>query len=291
MDRPLAIQAFHFFTDLPYDVRFLIWHFTLRPRIVEILLDLRDVGEHGSRSYNFYSNSTLPATLLVCKESRNALVEHYPLSFGFIATARIRFNFQLDTIFLPEGARPFIPYFCRVLNSWERSQIRHFAFQHTLLYGYPTGLGNIEDYLIPLFKSLTGLQEFLVVTLLSSKKVNIRLNEGYNKDRGIEFVDALSEEENIVFSQPTLYKWERRTNATNLFQYQRAPIPPHRPVFGMGSDERRYLASHKARHQVEISATTTRPGNYISDELSRALETRLTLAEDTKTPGNLDEFD
>lgn len=85
------MPSISFFSKLPIELRTIIWRMTLEPRIVEL--------EYcASGFFELYSD---PPALLVCQDSRNAVIDQYPLCFGTTTQpARTRFNFALDTLYI-----------------------------------------------------------------------------------------------------------------------------------------------------------------------------------------------
>ncbi|KAH9203591.1 hypothetical protein DL95DRAFT_142795 [Leptodontidium sp. 2 PMI_412] len=95
-----GLQRFTLFTSLPLELRFIIWRLSLAPRIVEIL-----TSDHCTKG--FYSQAALPAALHVCRESRQAVEVLYPRCFGsFLQPERVRFNFDLDVLYLDISKAP-----------------------------------------------------------------------------------------------------------------------------------------------------------------------------------------
>jgi hypothetical protein len=78
------------FPQLPIEIRQLIWHLTLEPRVVEITF---------SDNNGFGSGTTCPVALKVNRDSRASVMKSYPFCFGSSwYPSSTRFNFTLDTL-------------------------------------------------------------------------------------------------------------------------------------------------------------------------------------------------
>ncbi len=89
---PPTLSTFTLFPNLPFELRCLIWKTSCQSRLVEVSYDSSD---------GFSSNVAHPIALEVCHESRNAVINNYPLCFGSIFhPAKIRFNFATDVLYV-----------------------------------------------------------------------------------------------------------------------------------------------------------------------------------------------
>ncbi|KAK4226010.1 hypothetical protein QBC38DRAFT_510695 [Podospora fimiseda] len=110
-DQPL--QEFHLFPLLPPELRLKIWNLSFLPRTIELhsrrihYADTEDYRSGGSPKWK--SNSSNPASLSVCIESRIAALEHYTVCLpldsrlsdsGDTAGRVVYFNLQHDTVAL-----------------------------------------------------------------------------------------------------------------------------------------------------------------------------------------------
>lgn len=146
-------KQFTIFPKLPIELRAAIWEATLIPRTVEIRYQTPN-------SHGWSSATELPAALEVCKESREIISPLYPLCFGgkigSYTPPRVRFNFAIDTVYLPGITRSFVPHFIGIMNHIELRQLRSLAIhERHLFYDIRCAL-----------RSLRGLHELLVVCIV-----------------------------------------------------------------------------------------------------------------------------
>jgi len=141
--------------SLPLEIRQEIWRLCLEPRVVDI------------RWYNFGFASTteLPAVLTLCKESREAVLWLYPLSFGsLVYPPRTRFNFRLDTLYLGRELQDELDHFFGTLKEQELKTIRFLAINSDLMHWRREVLGDDTlDVIGRPLKHLTALKECIFV--------------------------------------------------------------------------------------------------------------------------------
>ena len=63
------MDMFHSFPLFPFELRALIWRFTVQPRTVEVGVD--DRGSYPKQHIHLVSSTPVPATLQACREARN----------------------------------------------------------------------------------------------------------------------------------------------------------------------------------------------------------------------------
>src|SRR5689334_2419090 len=63
------MDTLHSFPLFPFELRALIWQFTVQPRTVEVRVDRRGSGQN--RHTHLVSLTPVPATLQACREARN----------------------------------------------------------------------------------------------------------------------------------------------------------------------------------------------------------------------------
>ncbi|KAH6632165.1 hypothetical protein F5144DRAFT_465896, partial [Chaetomium tenue] len=63
------MDIFHLFPLFPFELRALIWQFTVQPRTVEVRVD--DRGPGADRHLHLVSPTPVPATIQACREARN----------------------------------------------------------------------------------------------------------------------------------------------------------------------------------------------------------------------------
>jgi hypothetical protein len=152
------LDSFSLFPKLPIEIRQIIWRLTLRPRVIEIL--------HGVHDSCFYSRANLPVALVVCQDSRNALISSYPVSFGSaLKVPQIRFNFSLDTLYFDCLFSDHFFHFLDVLTSRNVSELRYIAICEASGF-HPYADNQHEEFWKSLeqhLDALTGLKELLVV--------------------------------------------------------------------------------------------------------------------------------
>lgn len=102
------MSTFHRFPDLPYDVRSLVWQWSLasdpkNPRIVNIGARVDLACPKGQ--WHLYSKTPAPALLSTCHESRRVALGHYHPAFRCSdkkhADYTIWVNFETDIVRFP----------------------------------------------------------------------------------------------------------------------------------------------------------------------------------------------
>lgn len=97
---------------------------TLQPRVVEL------ARSHNAAFRALVNN--LPV-LEVCRDSRAAVIQLYPLSFGtFWYPPPTCFNSDMDTIYLDYDIAKELAFFFTFLSQFELSRIRYFALDMSL---------------------------------------------------------------------------------------------------------------------------------------------------------------
>lgn len=126
-----TLREFTLFARLPTEVQAMVWYFTLKPRVVELLY-------HKLRG--FYTTVPLPVALYINTTSRSTMLSHYQLAFGNIMhPAQVRFNFRLDTLYLPEEIQDHIFHLFASMKEDECKKLRYMAiseFLHEDIQGY-----------------------------------------------------------------------------------------------------------------------------------------------------------
>ncbi|CZR62991.1 uncharacterized protein PAC_12888 [Phialocephala subalpina] len=94
---------FHVFTQLPKELRVLIWEAAMPdPRVIH----LRYQGDRGLKS-----RTPVPTLLFVCRESFEVMSRYYTKSFGTVLwSASTWFNFQKDTLYIDNQLKKHLPY-------------------------------------------------------------------------------------------------------------------------------------------------------------------------------------
>lgn len=103
------------FTDLPAEIRLLIWEYLFPgPRTVR-LIHTRGLLPCGCYGTVFWSRAPIPVLLHINHETCELAQKHYSLSFGTCASwGRVYFNFELDALGLP--------YYVQDVPFWEQLQ-------------------------------------------------------------------------------------------------------------------------------------------------------------------------
>lgn len=117
-------------SKVPPEIYQKIWRLSLEPRVVPLqhhplgFVQEREVWD--GRDYNKPAN--VPAALLVCKESRQAVIDLYPYAFGLGEYLPItRFNFEIDTLHINHfGLKDHVR---ELLDLPEMQRIKKFAVQ------------------------------------------------------------------------------------------------------------------------------------------------------------------
>jgi hypothetical protein len=187
MHRP---ETFHPFPKLPIELRQMIWKLTLKPRIVELQLSPNDRC--------FFSQARTPTGLRICRDSRDAILPFYPARFGSnFKPARIRFNYELDTLYFDQDFSPFVFHFLDILKTKDVAEIRYIALNETL------GFDSDDDDAHEIFwhqlekcmKRFKRMKSCLVVLGLEYE-VNITLADEFYSDQSkpIEFFDNIPQD-------------------------------------------------------------------------------------------------
>jgi hypothetical protein len=153
------------FPQLPIEIRQLIWHLTLEPRVVEIIFT-----DNGG----FVSATACPVTLKVNRDSRASVIKSYPFCFGLSwYPLRTRFNFTLDTLYFRQDMMRHIPIFFSFLQHDEITKIRYLAIDMAMLsewdqIRYPETQTLFLERLEKAVKRMTSLKEMIEVYTLTS---------------------------------------------------------------------------------------------------------------------------
>ncbi|TEY43616.1 hypothetical protein BOTCAL_0367g00040 [Botryotinia calthae] len=119
-------RRFTLFPKLPMEMRDTIWRLTLEPRLVEV----RPKYEHRDE---FYSTAPLPIVMTVCKDSERAVQSLYPQCFGgWLGPAKIRFNFNIDTLYLDWKIQEHLVPFLLSISLQEAEKIQFLALDQYL---------------------------------------------------------------------------------------------------------------------------------------------------------------
>jgi hypothetical protein len=109
---PKPITKFTIFSELPTELRIIIWKLTMAPRTIAV--KIREIGSLESIEWplvDMYSPTPVPTALQVCRESRLEALYTYQLSFGtvmisrkekddhfsFIRSPQTYFSYEMDT--------------------------------------------------------------------------------------------------------------------------------------------------------------------------------------------------
>ncbi|XMA14401.1 hypothetical protein WAI453_007192 [Rhynchosporium graminicola] len=149
------LTSFTVFPTLPYELRCIIWWATCVTRVVEIEYD----EEEG-----FTPRCCDPIALKVCKESRDTIIQAYPLCFGSIFhPAKTRFNFILDTLYIDNELEENVPHFFSTFGPLEISSLQTLALEdcyNEIVTPYePT----ITTHLHKMVRKLPALRELCIV--------------------------------------------------------------------------------------------------------------------------------
>lgn len=147
------------FSDLPFELRSIIWMLTIEPRTVEIRLKIGlvpplDKNRHVPRWGVLYASSPtpVPAALQTCHEARSLLARHYERAFTHGTQPRyVWVNFDMDIISIDTSS------FDRTGPSAPR--IRRLKFARKCDYYYFDNENLELDFLFP------NLQEIYIVCL------------------------------------------------------------------------------------------------------------------------------
>jgi 2EXR family len=215
-DNPRTLKTFTLFPNLPFELRCLIWETSCESRTVEIAYDSED---------GFLSSVDPPIALEVCRESRNHLLNNYPLCFGSIYhPPKIRFNFSIDTLYMDNSMEDDMAHVFSTFREREISSLKYLALD--------TYYGNtpIEDDFDPFdgvkraVKSLTGLRELLVVFHVDTLSPRII---GCGGDHNLALFDKLPADlAHPKFELPSL-------SALSLRDFECWELAvPSRPIYG-----------------------------------------------------------
>ncbi|KAN0122775.1 hypothetical protein V8E51_001101 [Hyaloscypha variabilis] len=215
-DNPRALTSFTVFPNLPFELRCLIWETSCESRIIEISYDSED---------GFSSSVDPPIALEVCQESRNHLLNNYPLCFGSIYhPAKIRFNFSIDTLYVDNSMEEDMAHVFSTFREREISSLKYLAIDNYY------GNAPIEDDFDPFeglkraVKCLTSLRELLVVFHVDSLSPRII---GCGGDHNLRLYDSLPADlQHPTFELPAL-------SALSLRDFESWELEiPSRPIYG-----------------------------------------------------------
>jgi 2EXR family len=215
-DNSRTLTSFTLFPNLPFEIRCVIWETSCESRTVEINYDVQD---------GFLSSVDPPIALAVCQESRNRLLNNYPLCFGSIYhPPKIRFNLSIDTLYMDSRMEEEMAHVFSTFRDRETSCLRYLALD--------TYYGNApmdEDYdpfegVKRAVRSLSGLRELLVVFHVDNLSPRII---GCGGDHSLSLFDKLpSDLAHPKFELPSL-----STLSLKDFDDWKLRIP-FRPIYG-----------------------------------------------------------
>lgn len=147
--------SFTVFPNLPYELRCMIWEATCWPRVIEIEYD----EEAG-----FTPRACDPIALKICKESRDTIIQSYPLCFGSIFhPAKTRFNFSRDTLYIDNGLEDNVPHFFSTFGTLETSSLQFLALEDCFNEAVLPFEVTLTTQLQKMVTKFTALRELLIV--------------------------------------------------------------------------------------------------------------------------------
>ncbi|KUJ22671.1 uncharacterized protein LY89DRAFT_664468 [Mollisia scopiformis] len=153
-------QTFTVFPKLPAEIRRLIFEAMCKPRTIEVLYEGYEVID----ARGFYTYAPSPPALDICRESRNTVISRYPLCFGSVFfPATVRFNFELDTLFLDEHFREDLPHLVSTFKDAEFNGLRYLALSDYYLVPYTDSDLRLDENLQRTLEALKSLKELLLV--------------------------------------------------------------------------------------------------------------------------------
>ncbi|KAI0118620.1 hypothetical protein GGR51DRAFT_127062 [Nemania sp. FL0031] len=139
--------SFHLFSQLPPELRLMIWSFTLPgPRIISLRCEPRPATQggsyepegplHGKPMLQCRSPAPVPTTLHVCGESRYEALRRYKLLFGIGgAPGTIYFDPLSDALYFGSRGREDLTTFMAVVSPPDKAMVRHIAVNEALISG------------------------------------------------------------------------------------------------------------------------------------------------------------
>lgn len=174
-----------------------------KPRTVELVYDEEDPE-------GFCSRAPYPPALELCQESRNAVINSYPLCFGSIFfPAIVRFNFALDTLFIDNELEENLPHLFSTFKDAEINGLRYLALDEYYIFDYRLDEDKLGEGLHRALKTLKSLKEIqLVFDVESLASMTLGCDEGHKKILYDELPKELS---HINFDPlPTMEQFEKR---------------------------------------------------------------------------------
>ncbi|KUJ17063.1 uncharacterized protein LY89DRAFT_782270 [Mollisia scopiformis] len=143
------------FSNLPREMKELIWELTIEPRVISIYAFDESRGKFGG-------NAPIPSTLSVSREWRRYFMTLHPLCFGSNNHApKIRFNGAVDSIFINEERclfnASYFFYFC--MSKKEAATVRYLVFDEH----FKTGNGWETCIQEEVIANLTALEHLTVI--------------------------------------------------------------------------------------------------------------------------------
>lgn len=118
------LDSFTLFPKLPIEIRQICWKLSLAARVVEVRFN---------RTHGFFTPIKIPVALRVCKDSRDAVKNLYPLCFGTVVhEPAIVFNFSMDTMYLDADLGPEVVPFIYSWKGFEAQNIQSLAVDRYL---------------------------------------------------------------------------------------------------------------------------------------------------------------
>jgi hypothetical protein len=208
----------------------------------------------------FSSSATPPVALEVCKESRDLVIDSYPLCFGSIYhPAQTRFNLSMDILVFDLEFQRSIPHFLGIMKEKEISGLRYLAIASDILESFRP----FRDLKTPLrraLKSFSGLKELLVVYDIAD--MNPRIHADI--DSFMTLYETLPENvQTCKELQSGGEPIQELPSAAELEDMEVWSVPKCRPIYGW----RRCTCLKVMDSEVEDSETDDESDMYDDDDM------------------------
>jgi hypothetical protein len=109
----------------------------------------------------------------VCRESRQAVEALYPCCFGsFLQPERVRFNFDLDILYLDISQEEGLHHFFGVLKETELTRLKYVAINEAYLFNGVVDLYLTIAGLKRAIKAMIDLKEMIVIHDITMRRPN-----------------------------------------------------------------------------------------------------------------------
>lgn len=193
---------FENFSELPYELRYLIWDFAQPPRVVEVI---RTRYNHSAR---WVSRNVVPITLRINRETRTLALKRY--KFHEKERVKIFLDPAIDTLFFRSDSPPDLAKFLLDAGEEDLKSLRHLAINE-----YAFSIWNTPKMFPQLGFLMMDLERLMIGTRIASYQYQDARTAGFDRwdgwlfglgpPTGAESLNLLGRTREQIFSMQTLH--------------------------------------------------------------------------------------